>query len=73
MYNKSKQRIEAERKVKGLLKAVFRYLIAASRLMFLKNKIPGSLTFASSFQEFSLKSFKKIGYLFRNFDFCTPK
>ena len=73
MLNKSKQRIEAERKVKGLLKAVFRYLIAASRLMFLKNKIPGSLIFASSFQKFSLKSFKKIGYLFRNFDFCAPK
>ena len=73
MQNKSKQSIEAERKVKGLLKALFRYLIAASRLTFLKNKIPGSLIFTPSFQEFSLKSFKKIGYLFRNFDFCGPK
>ena len=54
----------------SLWSLVSRYLIAAGKC-FQLTRSSGSLIFTFNFQEISSNSFKKIWYLFGNFDFCT--
>ena len=54
----------------SLSSLVSRYLIAAGKC-FQLTRWSGSLIFTFNFQEISSNSFKKIRYLFGNFDFCT--